>query len=144
MLRRKSGPIGYDQWTEALSRPLTFDNAEYLKRGKCNKNIYPSVFNKLSDYITSAFNDAALALNGAGDSGTDLVFALKRLNAVYRISLFFRDIKWIAPADGKALADSLKTAAMSIVAKLKPQADANPDIMFECAALERTANGETR
>ena len=142
-MRRKSGPKRYEQWAEALSLPLSAQNAEYMLRGKCSKDIYPTLFNKLSDYITDAFNEASRALNNFNSNNTDLVFALKRLNAVYRLSLFFRDIEWIDDKDKTALNDSLKTAALATVQKLKPQADIDPNILFECTVLARTANGET-
>lgn len=142
MLRKKSGPTRYEQWAAALSRPLSSENAEYMLRGKCNNNIYPAIFNMLSDYITDAFNSASSALNSFNGSDNDLVFALKRLNAVYRISLFFRKIKWIVSSDKSALTSALKTAALATVAKLQPQAENNPDILFECMALTRTADGD--
>ena len=143
MFGRKKGPSRYEQWAEAFDRPLSADNAEYMLRGKCGKNIYPTLFNRLSDYITGAFNEAVDALSRSNENN-DLVFALKRLNAVYRISLFFTDIKWIKPQDKEALALSLKNAANNTVLKLKPQAESNPDILFECMALDACANGETR
>lgn len=140
MRRKKIGPNGYEQWSEAFSRPLSAENAAYMVRGKCDKHNYPTLFNMLSDYITDSFNSAQSALTDA-TSNADMVFALKRLNAVYRISLFFRNIKWINSTDKSALSDSLKKAAIATAAKLKSQTT-DPDILFECLALERTANGE--
>ena len=141
--RKKRGPIRYEQWTEAFTRPLSPDVVAYIKRGKCNNNIYPTLFNKFSDYITGSFNSALDNLNRNNGTSADLVFALKRLTAVYRISLFFRDLKWIKHDDKAALNDSLKNAAMATVAKLKPQAESNPDVLFESMMLARVANGET-
>lgn len=142
MLRKQNGPSRYEQWVAALSRPLSTENAEYMVRGKCNNTIYPAIFNKLSDYVTDAFNSASSELNRFNGSDNDLVFALKRLNAVYRTSLFFRNIDWINRSDKSALTSALKTAALATVTKLQPQAENNPDILFECMALARTANGE--
>lgn len=142
MLRRKNGPVRLEQWTDTLSRPLSADNVAYILRGKCNNDIYPKVFNKLSDCITNAFNAAAKALSRTDGTSEDKVFALRRLNAVYKKSLFFKKLKWIKTADKTALSDSLKSAVAATVAKLRPRSDAEPDILFECNALMRTANGE--
>lgn len=139
---KKSGPVRYEQWLSALSMPLSADSVAYMLRGKCNKNLYSAVFNKLSDCITESFNEAQKALSTT-DSPADTVFALKRLNAAYKRLLFFREISWIKAEDKKALLCSLGTAAISTVTKLQPIAERNPDVLFECMTLTRTANGDT-
>lgn len=141
-MRRGKGPVSYMQWTEALASPLTYENAQYMQRGVCkSKDLYPALFNRLSDYVTDEFDNAAKRLN-AESVGTDVACALHRFAARFGRLFFFRRVGSLEKKDADRLASSLCEAAQRVLARYEKATDA--DILFECAAIRRIATTEAK
>lgn len=135
MRKRPQGPQSYSEWAEALSRPLTALNAQYLRHGTLKeKKLYPSLAQRISDYVVEEFNRSAAAVREAEPE--ELLFRLEALCTKLRLCLFFRELGFLAPAHRDALLDSLSRAAGEFAAAGKEIGDANVSFaLFELGRI---------
>lgn len=132
MRKKPGGPRNYREWTEALSRPLTALNAQYLRNGELKeKELRASLFNRISDYVVEEFNRSAAAVREAEPE--ELVFRLEGLCTKLRLCLFFRELGFLAPAHREALVASLSRAAEEFVSV--GEETQNADVSFALREL---------
>ena len=136
--RRKKGPRTYAEWDAALSAALSFEHAEYLSRGTLGeKELYASLFNRISDYVTGRFNESVTTLDREV-AGTEAVFLMREFEAKLGLMAFYRKLDFVKDRDSGALAASLGEAVESVAAGLKTRYGAeDPDIKYEVGALLR-------
>lgn len=139
-MAKRNGPMSYTQWTDALGKPLTVENAEYLRNGGFKQTkLYAELFNRISDYVIDIF-DAEAGKLGGGDV-TDAVYALTRFNAVCKRLAFFRALKFIKKTDSDRLAAALKTSAARLAERLERDAENNTELAYAVSAFRRTTEG---
>ena len=140
-MRRLKGPRSEADWTIALSKELTAENAAYLSRGKMKRGVsYAAVFNRLSDYAVNHLNAALAALKSEDDSATETVFLLKRFGGVLGRVYFFRSLGFLHEIDEKRLEHSIAAAVKKLTAQIKQGLGTDDaDILYELFALNRMA-----
>ena len=138
MRRRSKGPKRYEEWDAALSRPLDYENAEYLSCGTLGqKELYAPLFNRISDFVTGDFNRNRVMPSGEA-GGTESVYALKKFTARLKLLMFYKKLDFLKEADKNALTGSLETATKAALESLKARFGGDdPDMGYEIYALER-------
>lgn len=139
-MRRKKGPVGKEQWEEALSGALTGEKIEYLKRGKLKKCDYRTILSLIGECVTENLN-AALSLFGEGSEElAENVYRLQHLtDTVVKVG-FFRELGFLEESDRKRLEAVVETAVGNFLSKIEISVEnENADIVYHVSALESAA-----
>ncbi len=145
MRRKKKGPVRYEEWDAALSRPLDYETVAYLSCGTLKqKELYAALFNRISDFVTGDFNKSRVCLDMETDM-TESVYVLRKFTSRIRLLTFYRKLDFIKDADKMALTSSLEAATKATVAALKARYGGNdPDMGYEIYALEGAFRTDTK